>query len=427
MELDSTLALLALVISTALYFLVAFGEHGLIAARRSGLGRPEEGKPPRIPFAAELYANPRRATGGLRFLQRLLYAASLVSAVALAAGGSGLSWVWVFVAGLGAVIMLLFLLALAQALAPMYTERMLFPLMAVSHFVNRVVQPWRNFEAGMIRLVRNRYMSEGRAVPEGLVRIEISVESNDGPLGEREERMIRAVVRQDKTQAREIMVPREDIVAVEEMTPLAAVTATMIDSGHSRLPVYRERLDQVVGLIYARDILRVTSTGVQGAEEAPLADVLRPALFIPESKNLEELLGEFQESRVHIALVVDEHGGIAGLVTIEDLLEEIVGEIRDEFDTAEPEFHVVNDKEMVVDARINLDKLMEQTGVALQREGFDSLGGLVYHKLGRMGVVGDVVEIDGLKVKVESTVGRRLKRLRVIKQEPPARDGSTGK
>ena len=244
----------------------------------------------------------------------------------------------------------------------------------------------------------------------------MSAEAEDAPLDEHEVRMIRGVDRLDRTVAREIMVPRIDMVVAELGTPLGQLAEQMVASGHSRVPVHNGDLDRVAGIAYARDILRLLSRQ-NGADdlEAVTTDVVRPALFIPESKPLEELLQEFQESRVHMAIVVDEYGGVSGLVTIEDLLEEIVGEIQDEFDVGEPHIETVGEHEYVIDASIGIEQLNDLLRVQVEGEGFDTLGGFVYQRLGKIPGSGDTVEYDGLKIEVLSTVGRRLKTLRVTR------------
>ena len=214
MGLDSILALLAVLIFGALYLFAALGEYGLISARRSGDIRPDESGSTRIPFASELYANPRRATEGLRFLQILFSGGLLVSGVSLAVSVVGSTWIWVFTSSLGAIVLLLISRTVVQRIALQHTGKFLYPLMVVSHLVNRFLQPWRDLEA-VVNRVPKRHSGNGELSPKNEPRIEITVESEDGPLGEREEQMIRAVVRQDKTSAREIMVPREDIVAVD--------------------------------------------------------------------------------------------------------------------------------------------------------------------------------------------------------------------
>ena len=245
--------------------------------------------------------------------------------------------------------------------------------------------------------------------------LNMAVDNEGEPLEEFEVRMIRGVVELDTTIAREIMVPRVDVEAVEITTPFSGVVDRMIESGHSRLPVYRDDLDHIEGLVYARDLLKI----LNDPSEAPASltqEMLRDPLFIPETKTLEELLTEFQQRRVHIAIVIDEYGGAEGIVTIEDLLEEIVGEIQDEFDYGEPEIEQIADNEYIMDARASLDDLRDHLEVVVEPDGFDTLGGLVYQRLGKIPTIGETVTHDGLTIEVVSTVGRRLKTLKVTAQ-----------
>ena len=242
--------------------------------------------------------------------------------------------------------------------------------------------------------------------------------NGDGePLDEHEARMIRGVIRLDQTTAREIMVPRLDVLAAEVGIPTARLADMMVESGHSRVPIYEGNLDRILGVAYARDILGYLNRST-GAPGQVTHDVVRPVLFIPESKTLEELLTEFQGRRVHMAIVVDEYGGVAGLVTIEDLLEEIVGEINDEFDVGEPEVQPIGDNEFLMDARVSLEQLQELLQVVVEGNGFDTVGGLVYQILGRIPATGDAVEYDGVRIEVRSTIGRRLNRLHVSRRTP---------
>lgn len=245
--------------------------------------------------------------------------------------------------------------------------------------------------------------------------LNMAVDNEGEPLEEFEVRMIRGVVELDTTIAREIMVPRVDVEAVEITTPFSGVVDRMIESGHSRLPVYRDDLDHIEGLVYARDLLKI----LNDPSEAPAfltQEMLRDPLFIPETKTLEELLTEFQQRRVHIAIVIDEYGGAEGIVTIEDLLEEIVGEIQDEFDYGEPEIEQIADNEYIMDARASLDDLRDHLEVVVEPDGFDTLGGLVYQRLGKIPTIGETVTHDDLTIEVVSTVGRRLKTLKVTAQ-----------
>ena len=228
--------------------------------------------------------------------------------------------------------------------------------------------------------------------------------------------MIRSILQLDQTTAREIMAPRMDFIAADVSSTPAEVADLMRESGHSRIPLYRDSLDDIVGIAHSRDMLR-NFGAVEG--ETRLMDLARPALFVPESKRLDELLREFQENHIQLAIVVDEYGGTAGLVTIEDLLEEIVGEIEDEFDVDEPLHEMLDERRAVMDARMPLDEVNAFSRSTWRGDGFDTLGGLLYQRLGKMPSPGDELRVDGLDIRVISTLGRRIKKVEVSLEAPP--------
>jgi putative hemolysin len=249
--------------------------------------------------------------------------------------------------------------------------------------------------------------AEQRLEEEAPVEEEIAEE----PLEPEERRMIYAILHMEDTAIREIVVPRVDVVAVEVLTPLDEATSRMLKSGHSRMPVYKETLDNVVGVLYSRDLLEAATSN--GDQTATLEKLLRKPFFIPESKRVDELLREFQAMRVHMAIVVDEYGGVAGIVTIEDLIEEIVGEIEDEFDTSNPTIEQDEEGRPLVDARIEVDAFNARFNVDIAGEGFETLGGFLYSQLGKIPSPGDLVTASGLQMEVVTTVGRRIKKVRV--------------
>jgi CBS domain containing-hemolysin-like protein len=212
------------------------------------------------------------------------------------------------------------------------------------------------------------------------------------------------------------MVPRIDIVATQASAQVRDALDRIIDSGHSRIPVYDGSIDNVTGVVYAKDLLRHLRDGSQDAPVAPLA---REPSFVPETKKVDELLHEMQTNRVHLAIVVDEYGGTAGLITIEDLIEEIVGEIQDEYDVAEEKLiEEVNDHEALFDARVSIRDVNDTLDLDIGDEDFDTLGGLLYHELGKVPNVGDEVRVDGAVVTVLTTTGRRVRKVRVTKVRP---------
>ena len=248
---------------------------------------------------------------------------------------------------------------------------------------------------------------------ERIIKIGSSQLDDEGePLEEHEVRMIRGVFQLDKTIAREIMIPRVDMQSAEVTTSLDDVADLMLKAGHSKIPVYREELDNIEGIAHSMDVLRFMSDA-NGTRATDLSQYLRPVLYVPESKTLEDLLTEFQQKRRQMAIVIDEYGGVSGLVTVEDLVEEIVGELHDEFDTGEPEVKKINESEFLMDAGVSIDDLTDTLGISFEGEGFDTIGGFVLHQLGRIPSAGDTVEYNGIRIEVMSRVGRRLKSIRV--------------
>jgi putative hemolysin len=236
----------------------------------------------------------------------------------------------------------------------------------------------------------------------------------DGETGglEREERqMIYSIFQFGDTLAREIMVPRIDVLALEVTTPLSQAVKAFIQSGHSRLPVFEESIDNIVGLLYAKDLLR-TMNGEK--KKVEMRELLRPAYFVPETKKVDELLTEMQSQRIHMAVVVDEYGGMAGLVTLEDIVEEIIGEIRDEYDVGEELlYQPVGGGEYIFQGRIALDDFNQVMDSHLPKDEADTLAGFLYDRMGRVPQGGETLQVDGLLLTVEQVAGRRIRRVRV--------------
>ncbi len=222
--------------------------------------------------------------------------------------------------------------------------------------------------------------------------------------------MIKGILKMDVVKVREIMKPRVDLVAIEENSNLNMLTQLISDSGYSKIPVIGETIDDVKGIVYAKDTLKMH---LDKDKSLSISEIMRPAIFVPESQNLEQLLSEFQDKRTRIAIVIDEHGGISGLVTVTDLIEEIVGELVDEFDEAENVFYRINKNNLVVDAKVSISDLNDEIGSSIQINGYDTIGGLVYKELGKMPVVGDRVSFEGIEIVVQSTIGRRIGKLRI--------------
>ncbi len=225
-----------------------------------------------------------------------------------------------------------------------------------------------------------------------------------------EMKMIKGILRMDIVKVREIMKPRVDLVTIEINSKFDELSELISDSGYSKIPVIGDSIDDVKGIVYAKDALKIN---LQDNKSLKIDEIMRPAIYVPESQSLEQLLSEFQDNRTRIAIVMDEHGGISGLVTVTDLIEEIVGELVDEFDQPDPSFYKINDNNLIVDARVSISDLNEEIGSSIQINGYDTIGGLVYKELGKMPSVGDKVNFEGLEIVVQSTIGRRIGKLRI--------------
>jgi putative hemolysin len=237
-----------------------------------------------------------------------------------------------------------------------------------------------------------------------------------GILEAEEEQMIHAVIELGDQRVHEVMVPRIAMVSLAASATMEEAIDKVIGEGHSRIPVYEETIDEIVGILYAKDLLPFLKGSV--AERPSLRSILRTPVFVPESMSVDDLLHEFQRRKVHLAIVLDEYGGTAGLVTIEDLLEEIVGEIQDEYDVEEPLIVRLSDDEARIDGRADVDDLADlfDTNLGLEdADEYDTVGGLIYHRIGGVPKPGDQVMVDGLTLTVETTDGRRVGKVLAVR------------
>jgi CBS domain containing-hemolysin-like protein len=286
--------------------------------------------------------------------------------------------------------------AIGRATAPLVRGlgRVLNPLASLLILIGNAVTPGKGFPEGpfgsQVELRELVDLAEQRGVVEH---------------GERD--MIHSVFALGDTIAREVMVPRTEMVWIEAPKTLQQALFLFLRSGFSRIPVIGESVDDVLGVLYLKDVIRRTQSGDPAATAEAVADVMRTATFVPESKPVDDLLSEMQAARTHLVIVVDEYGGTAGLVTIEDILEEIVGEITDEYDVERPPVEHLEDGSVRVTARLPIEDLGELFGVELPEDEVETVGGLLAQTLGRVPIPGASVDIGGLHLIAEGTTGRR--------------------
>ena len=289
------------------------------------------------------------------------------------------------------------------------------------NFMARVLRPvtWSlvGFTHWTIRLFGGDPNAPGPYVTEEDIRALVNVGETHGALEEEEKEMIHSIFELGDTVVREVMTPRTDMVCADVNDPVSKGVELVIREGYSKLPVYEENIDHIVGVVHDRELLIAVS---RGEENTLLRSIMRPVKAIPENKKVDELMREMQAEKVSVAIVVDEYGGTAGLVTMEDLLEEIVGEIMDEYDAEQqdlpPEIKELPNGDVIVDARMNIDDVNERLGLNLPTEDFESIGGYTFGLFGRVPMPGEHVSIDGgLTLLVEKTAGRRLLSVRIKK------------
>ena len=419
MESDSTFSALALGISVLVFAITELGAAsiaGRIQALTSNVLNGQAGQSRPLRLVMDLPAGP---TAPLRLLNLIALAAAMVSVTAVIWSGWGVRW---DLTSAGAVVMLLVLAAVtyvARSLGVRHADRLCKFMPRVAWLLSFPLRPVLLIEAMIIKSP----LTEASPPSDPSLDFTLAVDSTEEMLDEHEVRMIRGVFQLDQTVAREIMVPRVDIVAVDSNDSLESLVDKMNSAGHSRIPIYGGDLDHIVGVAHARDVLQELAR-TEDASNTAVQQVSRKPLFIPESKTLEGLLEVFREERTHLAIVVDEYGGVSGIVTIEDLLEEIVGEIQDEFDAEEPEIQRTGESEFVLDAGMPIDELNEYLGVNVVGNGFDTIGGFVFDRLGKIPVAGDRVDHAGLSIEVIRTMGRRPTTLRITLVPLPNKQAS---
>jgi putative hemolysin len=244
----------------------------------------------------------------------------------------------------------------------------------------------------------------------------IDTAEQEGIIEGEERRLLQSIVDFGDTLVREVMTPRPDIVAIRDDATVGDLRALFREQEYSRFPVYKESLDNIAGFVFVKDLVALGP----GEDARPITPLLRQAVVVPETKRVPELLKQFQRQQTHGAIVVDEYGGTAGLVTIEDLLEEIVGEIRDEYDVESEPIVDEGHGRFVVSGKVNIDEVADRLSVQIEREGFETVGGYLLSHLGRVPTVGERFDLDGLNIEILDAERRRINKVRISRRETAA-------
>lgn len=346
-----------------------------------------------------------------------LVVAALSASILPSALGGGLASPWV-----RAVVWVVFFLVLlvgsvlfkAAALSkPLAFVRATLPLAWLLHLVLR---PLTRALWSLVQRVAPELASMDISPPlsGGELRALLVDEDTEVEMEEEERDLVRSIFDLRDTEIREIMVPRVDLRGLEVETSFDDAEAFAVEQPFTRLPVWEQSQDRILGILHTKDLLVARAR----SETPTVRQLLRPVHFLPESKSVDEALQEFREQSVHLAVVVDEYGGTAGIVTMEDILEEIVGEIRDEFDVEGERIRIVDERRVILDPRIDLDDLNEELGLQLPAEDSDTLGGFLYSELGRVPSRGDTVEYDGLHFTIDRLDRQRMLQVTLRSSDP---------
>jgi putative hemolysin len=294
-------------------------------------------------------------------------------------------------------------------------ERMLEILLPPFDALARTVRPLTNSLTRLILEPRRESNGNGTA-PEAAIgealQAQIADAQEQGLIEAEGRKLLQSIVDFGDTLVREVMTPRPDMVAISADATLAELRELFQEQEYSRIPVYGENLDNILGLVYVKDLIQLEGASEEAHLQPDLTPLLRPATFVPETKRVAELLKEFQRKQTQIAIVLDEYGGTAGLATIEDLLEEIVGEIRDEYDVETEPVTEEADGSFVFSGKVNFDEVRDRLDVAVEPEGFETVGGYVLTRVGRVPAAGETFELDGMQVEVLEAERRRIHRVR---------------
>jgi putative hemolysin len=430
--------ILFLILLTILEGFFVASEIALVSVRRSRIDQLVEEGNPAARRVRRLLNDPGRFLAvsqlGLTFIG---FFASAYAAVSLVEGLRGL----LETAGMDAggsqlvalivvtVILALFTIVFAElvpkSLALSNPERYSLVLSRPIDFIARILGPVIALLTGVTRWVTSLFgvqLNPEASITAEELRLIVERGGEQGVLEAEEEQMINAVIELGERRVHEVMVPRVSIAALPAAATFEDAIDLVIEVGHSRVPVYEDSIDEIVGILYAKDLLPYLKP--DAGPRPSLRKLLRAPVLVPESMTIDDLLHELQRRKVHLAIVLDEYGGTAGLVTIEDLLEEIVGEIQDEYDVEEPLVVRLSADEARVDGRADVDELMELFDVHLDledEEEYDTVGGLVYHRIGGVPSPGDRVELDGMTLTVETTDGRRVGKVLVVRTPSESR------
>ena len=415
-ESEDLAALIAIVVLLVLAAALVAAEEALLRLNRVRVESLAEREPARAAHLQRMLDEPEAVINPLRLMVLVVQLAETTLVALLTAR----FWPWPAVVAVAAVnVLVVFVVteAVPRTLGILRTDRVALTLVRPATLVARFV-PIRMLAWALIAItnliVPGRGLRKGPfSSPEELIAMaDVALEDDVLDQGERD--LIESVIEFGGTVVREVMIPRTDMTTVAKDLTIEEALEVTSDAGFSRVPAIGDNVDDVVGLVYVKDLIRAE---LDGNPDQPVQTVMRPSRFVLETKKVAELLTEMQQEKFHMAIAVDEYGGIAGLVTLEDLIEELVGEIVDEYDVEESLVERQRDGTLRVDARISISEINEVAGMELPEGSWDTVGGLVFDRFGRVPIAGETCDVNGYGLRVERIQGRRITKVRILRAD----------
>ncbi|MFH1001677.1 MAG: hemolysin family protein, partial [bacterium] len=317
--------------------------------------------------------------------------------------------------------------SLAVANAEKISKRVARPIEIISIGLFPLIKFFKIIISGIYYFLRMKKTKEKKEITEEDLITLIDMGKDEGVIKEEEKKMIRNIFEFGDTMVKEVMIPRVDMACISSDTKLGSILKLIKKMGHSRIPVFEETIDNVIGILYAKDLLGIYEQWYTSREKFDLKVIIREAYFVPENKKIDELLDIFRKDRIQIAIAIDEYGGTVGLITMEDVVEEVVGEIIDEYDKEIKLYEMIEDNTVIADAIISIDKINEILNIKIPENGFETLGGFIFELLGRVPKKNEKIRYQNYQMIIEQVVKNRIRRVKIIKELPQTKSNIPGK
>jgi len=308
--------------------------------------------------------------------------------------------------------------SLAVANAEKISKRVARPIEIISIGLFPLIKFFKIIISGIYYFLRMKKTKEKKEITEEDLITLIDMGKDEGVIKEEEKKMIRNIFEFGDTTVKEVMIPRVDMACISSDTKLGSILKLIKKMGHSRIPVFEKTIDNIIGILYAKDLLGIYEQWYTSKEKFDLKEIIREAYFVPENKKIDELLDIFRKDRIQIAIAIDEYGGTVGLITMEDVVEEVVGEIIDEYDKEIKLYEMIEDNTVIADAIISIDKINEILNITIPENDFETLGGFIFDLLGRVPKKDEKIKYQNYQMIIEQVVKNRIRRVKIIKELP---------